>query len=73
MDSHESLELIYKFHIPRSLMLYTPLAAAELALRAAAELLVSLGDEDRPWTAESTLVSGSDMLIVVIACRQRVC
>lgn len=38
-------------------MFITPGAAAELAL------LLSLGgDEDRPWTAESTLESGSVML-----------
>lgn len=42
-------------------MFITPLAL-ELALLC----LVSLGGEDaRPWTAESTLVSGSDMLMWV--------
>jgi hypothetical protein len=46
--------------VPRSLMLYTP-AALELALRC--PLAASLGgDDERPCTAESTLVSGSDML-----------
>lgn len=41
-------------------MFITPGAAAELALLLS---LVSLGGEDdRPWTAESTLESGSVML-----------
>lgn len=46
--------------LPRSLMFMTPLAL-ELARRC----LVSLGGGSMPWTAESTLVSGSDMLSVV--------
>lgn len=39
-------------------MFMTPGAAAELA-----RLLSLGGDDDRPWTAESTLESGSVMLI----------
>lgn len=46
--------------LPRSLMFMTPLAL-ELARRC----LVSLGGGSMPWTAESTLVSGSDMLSFV--------
>jgi len=35
-----------------------------LALELARLCLVSFGgDEERPWTAESTLVSGSDMVM----------
>lgn len=48
--------------IPRSLMFRTP-AALELCLL---WLIFPLGGEDeRPCTAESTLVSGSDMMICV--------
>lgn len=44
--------------VPRSLMLNTPEAAAELCLRFAA--LSSLGGlDDKPWTAESTLERGA--------------
>ncbi len=44
--------------IPKSLILNTPEAAAELCLRFAA--LSSLGGlDDRPWTAESTLDKGA--------------
>lgn len=52
---------------PRSKMFITPGAAAELFLRAATPSLApSLGgDEARPWTAESTLLSGSVILMDV--------
>jgi hypothetical protein len=51
----------------RSKMFITPGAAAELFLRAATPSLApSLGgDEARPWTAESTLLSGSVILMDV--------
>lgn len=29
------------------------------------------GDDDRPWTAESTLVRGSDMVVAVRCCRDQ--
>jgi hypothetical protein len=39
-----------------------------LALELARLCLVSFGGEDeRPWTAESTLVRGSDMMAVVVS------
>lgn len=50
--------------LPKSLMLYTP-GTLELVLRCP---LYSVGDEDRPDTAESTLVSvstGSTAAMVV--------
>jgi hypothetical protein len=55
---------------PRSRMFITPGAAAELFLRAAGAAAPSLapslgGDEARPWTAESTLLSGSVILMNV--------
>ena len=45
-------------------MLYTP-AALELALRCP---LVSGGDDDRPDTAESTLVNGFDVSADILMC-----
>lgn len=46
-------------------MFITPAAAAELCLR----VLCSLGgDVERPSTAESTLVSGSVMMAIVVWC-----
>ena len=47
-------------HLPRSLIFMTPLAL-ELARRCLVSL-TSLGATSMPWTAESTLVSGSDMM-----------
>jgi hypothetical protein len=49
--------------LPKSLMFITP-AALELALLWPFSFG---GDDDRPWTAESTLESGSVMLAVVCA------
>ncbi len=48
-------------NLPRSLMFNTPGWAIELARRLES-LAASFAGDVKPWTAESTLVSGSDML-----------
>jgi hypothetical protein len=54
--------------VPKSLMFMTP-SALELVLRC---FVPSLGGlDERPWTAESTLVRGADMVAGLITRSQR--
>ena len=57
-----------KSNLPRSLTFNTPGWAIELARRL--DSLVSFAGDDRPWTAESTLLSGSDILNCSVGGRQ---
>jgi hypothetical protein len=64
----EDLKMIqeYREYIPRSLMFRTPGYDVEPVLRWPFSLG---GDDDRPWTAESTFVNGSmvgDWMAVVV-------
>jgi hypothetical protein len=63
--SHESQ--VYMLNVPRSLTFQTPGAAAELCRRVflSSGLALAGGELERPWTAESTLERGSDMMLEV--------
>jgi hypothetical protein len=61
--SHESHG--YVLSLPRSLTFQTPGAAAELCRRVFLSSVLVGGELERPWTAESTLERGSDMMLEV--------